>query len=44
MTAEQLWESCWAGVPFDEASADDKRMFLAHAGSLRDFKEWKKRK
>lgn len=44
MTAEQMWEMCWPGVPFEQASLEDKQMFLAHAGSVRDFKAWKRSK
>lgn len=41
-TVEQLWEAMWPGVPFEEASPEDKRMMLSHAQSLRDFREWKR--
>lgn len=43
MTGEEIWTLMWPGVPFEEASAQDKKMVLDHAQSLRDFREHKRR-
>lgn len=42
MTVEQLWAAMWPGVPFEEASLEDKKMMLAHAQSLQDYAEWRR--
>ena len=39
MTALELWAEAWPEVPWEEASAQDKRMYLDHAASLGMWRE-----
>lgn len=36
-TAEELWAEAWPDVPWEDASATDKKLFLDHANSLADW-------